>query len=213
MGKHPTSDASLAEMMESTTLTPQEQAELEQVNAMAGSIAALADQFQAFSDAQFDSKIRDVTDETAALQEQMNATDNEQEKARIKERIDGLNKEIINLADEASKMQGDIEAFKPDREKLGRALSAASLDGAYATLTATRKQQADDSAGLKAEEEALPGLESSAKEQAEALKSAEQQTAQAKEELKAATPTLQKVRSLDQKHADQKKSARPAHHT
>jgi len=73
------------------------QAELEQVNAMAGSIAALADQFQAFSDAQFDSKIRDVTDETAALQEQMNATDNEQEKARIKERIDGLNKEKAAL--------------------------------------------------------------------------------------------------------------------
>jgi DNA repair protein SbcC/Rad50 len=90
--------------------------------------------------------------------------------------IDGLKKEIVNLADEASKLQGDIEAFKPDREKLGRALSAASLDGAYATLTATRKQQADDRKALKAEEEALPGLESSAKEQAEALKSAEQQT-------------------------------------
>ncbi len=120
--------------------------------------------------------------------------------------IEGLKKEIVNLADEASKLQGDIEAFKPDREKLGRALSAASLDGAYATLTTTRKQQADDSAGLKAEEEALPGLESSAREQAEALKSAEQQTAQAKEELKAAAPTLQKVRSLDQKLADQKKA-------
>jgi exonuclease SbcC len=120
--------------------------------------------------------------------------------------IDGLKKEIINLADEASRLQGDIEAFKPDREKLDRALSAASLDGAYATLTATRKQQADDRAGLKAEEEALPGLESSAKEQAEALTSAEQQTARAKEELKAAAPTLQKVRSLDQKLADQKKA-------
>lgn len=120
--------------------------------------------------------------------------------------IDGLKKEIVNLADEASKLQGDIEAFKPDREKLGGALSAASLDGAYATLTATRKQQAEDSAGLKAEEEVLPGLEISAKEQAEALKSAEQQTAQAKEELKAAAPTLQKVRSLDQKLADQKKA-------
>jgi DNA repair protein SbcC/Rad50 len=120
--------------------------------------------------------------------------------------IDGLKKEIINLADEASKLQGDIEAFKPDHEKLDRALSAASLDGAYATLTATRKQQADDRAGLKAEEEALPGLESSAKEQAEALKSADQQTARAKEELKAAAPTLQKVRSLDQKLADQKKT-------
>ncbi|MEJ1360566.1 MAG: AAA family ATPase [Candidatus Sedimenticola sp. (ex Thyasira tokunagai)] len=121
--------------------------------------------------------------------------------------IDGLKKEIGNLADEASKLQIDIEAFKPDHEKLNRALSAASLDGAYATLTATRKQQADDRDALKTEEEALPGLESSAGEQAEALKSAEQQTAQAKEELKAAAPTLQKVRSLDQKLAEQKKAA------
>lgn len=120
--------------------------------------------------------------------------------------IDGLKKEIGNLADEASKLQIDIEAFKPNREKLNRALSAVSLDGTYATLTATRKQQADDKAALKTEEEALPGLESSAKEQSEALKSAEQQTARAKEELKAAAPTLQKARSLDQKLADQKKS-------
>ncbi|SCX26930.1 exonuclease SbcC [Nitrosomonas eutropha] len=119
--------------------------------------------------------------------------------------IDGLKKEIGNLTDEASKLLIDIEAFKPDREKLGRALSAASLDGIYATLTATRKQQAVDRAGLKAEEEALPELASSAKEQAEALKSAEQQTIWAKEALKAAAPTLQKVRSLDQKLADQKK--------
>jgi len=120
--------------------------------------------------------------------------------------IDGLKKEIVNLADEASKLQSDIDTFKSDREKLNQALSAASLDGAYATLTATRKQQADDRAGLKAEEEALPGLESSAKEQAEKLKAAEQQTARVKDELKAAAPTFQKVRSLDQKLADQKKA-------
>jgi len=120
--------------------------------------------------------------------------------------IDGLEKEVINLTDEASRLQSDIEAFKPDCEKLGRALSAASMDGVYATLTATRKQQLDDRAVLKAEEEALPGLESAAKEQAEALKSAEQQTARAKEELKAAAPTLQKVRSLDQRLVDQNKA-------
>jgi len=120
--------------------------------------------------------------------------------------VDGLKKEIVNLADEACNLQGDIEAFKPDREKLARALSATSLDGVYATLTATRKQQLDDRAVLKAEEEALPGLESSAKEQAEALKSAEQQTTRAKKELKAAWPSLQKVRFLDQKLADQNKA-------
>lgn len=120
--------------------------------------------------------------------------------------IDGLKKDLANLADEASKLQSDIEAFKPDREKLNRAVSAASLDGAYATLTATRKQQIDDRDALIAEEEALPELESSAREQAEALKLAEQQTARAKETLKAAVPALQKVRSLDQKLADQKKA-------
>ena len=120
--------------------------------------------------------------------------------------IEGLKKEIINLADEASKLQDDKEAFKPDCERLGRALSAATLDGAYATLTATRKQQAEDRADLKTEEETLPGLESSAKEQAEVLKLAEQQIVRAKEEMKAAAPTLQKVRSLDQKLADQKKA-------
>ncbi|KFI23502.1 AAA family ATPase [Nitrosococcus oceani] len=121
--------------------------------------------------------------------------------------IDGLKKEIVNLADEARRLQNDIEAFKPDREKLNRALSAASLDGAYATLTAIRKQQVEDREALKAEGEALPGLESSAKEQAESLKSAEQQTARVKEELKVAAPTLQKVRSLDQELANLKKTA------
>lgn len=120
--------------------------------------------------------------------------------------IDGLKKEIVNLSDEASRLQSDIDEFKTDREKLNRALSAASLDGAYAMLTATRKQQVDERETLKAEEESLPGLEFSAKEQAESLKSAELQTVRVKEELKAAAPTLQKVRSLDQKLADQKKT-------
>ncbi len=124
--------------------------------------------------------------------------------------IDNLKNEIVSLADESSKLQDDIDEFKPDREKLGRALSAVSLDGTYATLIATRKQQTDDQDALKAEGEALPGLKSSAKEQAEALKSAEQKTLQAKEDLKAAAPTLQKVRSLDQKLADQKESAAEA---
>lgn len=119
--------------------------------------------------------------------------------------INKLEKEIADLSDEAIKLQGDTEAFESDREKLKQALNAASLDGTHATLTATRKQQVEEQAALKAEEEILPGLESLAKVQAEALTLAEQQTARAKEELKAATPTLQKIRFLDQKIADQKK--------
>ncbi len=120
--------------------------------------------------------------------------------------IYGLKKEIDDLADEAKILLREIETFEPDREKLNRALNAASLDGAYATLTATRKQQVEDRAALSTEEEALPGIEFSTKERAGVLKSAEQQTALAKEELKAAALTLQKVRSLDQKLAVQKKA-------
>ncbi len=120
--------------------------------------------------------------------------------------IEGLKMEIAKLADEAISLQKDIDAFKPERDKLNWSLSAATLDGLYATLTATRKQQADDTAALKTEQEALPQLETSAKEQAEALKAAEQRTVHAKEELKTATPILQQVRALDQKLADQNKA-------
>ena len=120
--------------------------------------------------------------------------------------IEGLKKERVQLAEEENNLQEALEAFQQDREKLARALSAASLDGAYATLTATRKQQAEDSASLKAQEETLPGLEFSAKAQAEALQLAEHQTAGAKEAMKTAAPLWQEVRALDRKLADQKQA-------
>ncbi|WP_319549507.1 AAA family ATPase [Desulfogranum marinum] len=120
--------------------------------------------------------------------------------------IDGLKKEIYSLSEETIKLQAALNTFKPERERLGRALKAAALDGTYATLTAIRKQQLDDQATLKIEEETLPELETSVKKQTESLKSTEQQTIKAKEELKAATPLIHKVRSLDQKLGDQKKA-------
>lgn len=112
--------------------------------------------------------------------------------------IERLKKELCSLTDKSDKLQIDIDSFRPDRERLNLALNAASLDGVYATLTAIRKQQEDDRTALKKEENTLPGLESSATEQAKALKSAEQQTAQTKEGLRKATPILWNVRALDQ---------------
>lgn len=120
--------------------------------------------------------------------------------------VNGLRKEIDNLTAEASKLQVDLDIFKPERDKLSRAIQAASLEGSYATLTAIRTQHADEQKALKIEEAALPELASSAKEQAESLKSAEQQSTRAKAELEAALPLIRKVRSLDQTLADQKKA-------
>jgi len=120
--------------------------------------------------------------------------------------IEDLKKEILSLTDEVAKFQEDTEAFKSERAKLEQAIKAASLDGTYATLTALRKQQADDQAALTTEEAALPELETSTNTQAEALKAAEQLTLESKEELKAAAPLIQKIRSLDQKIAEQAKA-------
>lgn len=63
--------------------------------------------------------------------------------------IEGLKKEISSLTEEAAKVQSNVEAFKPERNKLERATKAASIDGPHAMLTALRKQQSDDQASLK----------------------------------------------------------------
>jgi exonuclease SbcC len=120
--------------------------------------------------------------------------------------INNLHKEIAALADEEQRLQHALAAFAPERDRLGRALAAASLDGAYATLAAVRKQQADDRAALQSGEAALPELESSAEDQAKRLQAAEQQSAAIKKEAEEAAPILRAARALDQKLADQHKA-------
>lgn len=121
--------------------------------------------------------------------------------------IDGLKKEIDLLNEEAEKLRGDTEAFKPEYEKLEWATKAAALEGIHATLAALRRQQSDDQSSLETGQEDLPELASSVRKQAELLKSAEQQTLKAKEDLREAAPLIRRIRSLDQTITEQKKAA------
>lgn len=120
--------------------------------------------------------------------------------------INDLTREILTLADEANTLQSAVKTFQPAREILDRALRAASLDGTYATLTATRKQLAEDQEALKALGTTLPGLEVAFSSEAELLQSAEKQTKRAKEALKDAAPTILKIRALDQTLDEQQKT-------
>ncbi len=120
--------------------------------------------------------------------------------------IEGLQKDLLSLTDEAVKLKTDTEVFKPKRTKLEQAIKAASLDGTYVSVTSLRKQQADDQTSLKMDEAALPEFESSVNTQSEFFKVAEQLTVKAKEELKTAVPLIQKIRLLDQKIAEQTKA-------
>jgi DNA repair protein SbcC/Rad50 len=119
--------------------------------------------------------------------------------------ISGLKDEISNLAKEELKLQSDIKAFQPERDKLDRAIKAASLDGSYAIFKSIQKNQSNDKELLKSVEEPLPELESSAKKYAASLHSAKQQTVKVKEDQKEAAPLIRKILSLDQKLAEQQK--------
>ncbi|HPB97143.1 MAG TPA: SbcC/MukB-like Walker B domain-containing protein [Polyangiaceae bacterium] len=123
------------------------------------------------------------------------------------EDIDRLRKEIAELAGESERLQGELEAFVPEREKLNQAQKAASLDGLYAQLTTTRKQQTEEEIDLEAHTGKVAGLQSLVTERAEALKNAAQQSLLAKQALKEAGPQLQEVRALDQRLAEQRKMA------
>jgi len=120
--------------------------------------------------------------------------------------INGLKTEISSLSEESEKLESELEIFKPSRKRLGIALKAADLDGSYATLTAARTHLEADQTSLKTEEGKLPDLESSAGQKKEALEKAEQLTFKVKEDQKIAAPLIQKVRSLDQRLADQKRA-------
>jgi len=120
--------------------------------------------------------------------------------------IDDFKKDISSLSEESEKLQTELESFRPERERLNRARKATELNGEYSNLTAVRKQQSNDQTVRITEEEKLPEQETSFNDQVESLKAAEQQTFKAKENLKVAAPFMQKVRSLDQKLASQKKA-------
>ncbi|MDY0389971.1 MAG: AAA family ATPase [Desulfobulbus oligotrophicus] len=120
--------------------------------------------------------------------------------------INALQKERIDLINEANRLHKESAAFQPERDRLNQAMQAALLDGTYARLITVRKQQADDQGKLVREEKMLPQLEAAATHQAREHKAAEQQTMRVKEELKKAAPVLQKVRLLDQRLADQQQT-------
>ncbi len=120
--------------------------------------------------------------------------------------IQGLEKEISDLSEETQKLQADMTKFSPFRDRLGRAVTAAGLEGEFAALSAVRKQQAADRMQVNARKQELPKLEQAFQQKETDLKNAVRHTAQAKENLKQAAPLIRKVRLLDQTLAEKKQA-------
>lgn len=116
--------------------------------------------------------------------------------------LDALRNELRTLGQEREAFQGQLAAFKPQQARLDLALKAASLDGIFATLLATRSSQQADVEALKKVQEGLPGLSLAVEKQGQVLGAAEVQTVLAKKALEDARPLLQQVRALDLRLGD-----------
>ncbi len=119
-------------------------------------------------------------------------------------KIDSLRIEITDLSEQAEKLNTDIKNFKPEREKLTRSQKAAELEGGFATLSLTRKQQESDKNLLEKYEKQLPQIQTLVSQKEDRLKNAEKSAAKAEEEQKDKAPLLQQVRTLDQQISDTK---------
>ncbi|RKZ92125.1 MAG: chromosome segregation protein SMC, partial [Gammaproteobacteria bacterium] len=120
--------------------------------------------------------------------------------------INDLRNEIVVLSQESEKLNITLETFKPERERLSRALKAAELDGLYATLTGVRKQQDVDHNSLIDEQKQLPKTETSVSKKEDHLKDVALVMFKIKEKQKLQQPVIQKVRLLDQQISDRRKS-------
>ncbi|MCB5260510.1 MAG: chromosome segregation protein SMC [Candidatus Cloacimonetes bacterium] len=122
--------------------------------------------------------------------------------------IEALQKDIYSLAEEDELLKKEIADFQPQKARLEQANKAASLEGKYATLTANRQQQADDTKELQKAEAALPELQAKAEDLTNRLRSLEQSTLKSKENLNKAKPLIRKIIALDQTIANQEKLCR-----
>ena len=117
-------------------------------------------------------------------------------------RIEGLRREIVDLAAESGRLDAEAEAFAPRRERLEAAMSASSLEGRYQRLQAARIRRREDREALEQLGAALPELEAASSSAEESLQAARNRTQAAKKEQESAAPLIQKVRALDDRLED-----------
>lgn len=125
-------------------------------------------------------------------------------------RIRELEGELATLSLEEQQLQGEVERFAPERERLERSRRGERLDAKYATLAAIRKGQQDDRQGVTEERGRLPLLEQQLAEQTALLQRSEGEVQVAREELQRMEPLLKKVRQLDRNLAERERLIRDA---
>jgi len=108
-----------------------------------------------------------------------------------------LQQELINIQKEEENIEKEDIVFEPQRTILQEALKAAELDGEYATLDATRKQQINDQNNLKLYLEQMPELQKTFEQKENMLTEAALASAKIKDKQRVFKELIKKVRELD----------------
>lgn len=126
------------------------------------------------------------------------------------ENIDRLKKEIADLGTESGNAETAINAFKPQREKLARAMQAAELDVEFSRLETLIKQQQNDSEALQREKSQLSGIAAEVDNLRSKAAEADRQLTDLKNTLKQQQPIWQQIRAADVQLAEKNQVAETA---
>jgi len=107
-------------------------------------------------------------------------------------------KNISDLEKEADLLAEETTAFKPQRQRLKLAETAAEFAAEYAALEELRKQQKSDKEALSSHKKTLPALLSTMQSQEKELAEVSRALDKAKRDQQEAAPIIRETRALDQ---------------
>ncbi len=112
--------------------------------------------------------------------------------------IDQLNRDIAAIQQASDELKAEQQAFKPEQEKLDRAIRAVELEGEYARLAMLRKDLAANLESLTKAKDLLPSLQKAREEAEKAWRDISKVNLEIQQEQKTALPVISRVRSLDE---------------
>ncbi|MBU1342959.1 MAG: AAA family ATPase [Proteobacteria bacterium] len=111
--------------------------------------------------------------------------------------IETVKNELLKIDRESEALSKEIIAFKADKDKLQKALTAAELESEYATIVTKRQQQDLDFSALAKSQALVPDQEKKLASVETNLESAKEAVTTAKQELKNELALIKKIRPLD----------------
>jgi exonuclease SbcC len=150
--------------------------------------------------------VRQKEEEKKASEEKISAN---QQKINWLKSISDLKTQLAANEEAMKQLHESKTAFAPEKSKLERALRAATLDGDFAGIQASRKELQAEQEKLAKEQALLPEYEQTVEAAKQKEETAGEQLEKAKKERETLTPKLIQVREWDVRKKEKEEAMRP----